>query len=256
MSDSAIRILLDRVVKLDSLPAPVGASPADPQLEHFVSVMSFYTNTEMATESDDGVVITPDHADDVTRACRLLKDIAQSEKGLVEGPLCRDRQRWIGTSATLDRSSFVEAAVAAGHPPSTKPFGQGLYTATAARRGGSMWQMYLSPYYGSDLYPLPWHIWQLDPEEEAAVFEITSAQGWADFVVQYARLDGGIIYPDWNKVAQDFSGVHMTLRAIVATQGFQFVTERGVTAAPYWDIESTLWLRWCFVSVEHRGVMY
>ncbi|MET8676717.1 hypothetical protein ABZW18_03715 [Streptomyces sp. NPDC004647] len=256
MSDPAIRILRDRVAELDSPPVPASASTADPQLEHFVSVMSFYTNTEMAAESDGAAVLTPDDADDVTHRCQLLKDIAQREKGLAEGPLRRDRQRWIGTSATLDRSCFVEAAETADLSPSTKPFNLGLYTATATQRGDSMWQTYLNPYYGSDLHPLPWHSWQVEVRKEASVLEITSARSWAEFVVRYARVDGGIIYPDWNKAAQHYSGVHMTLRAIVATQGFQFFTEHGVTAAPYWDIESTLWLRWCFSSVVRQGVTY
>lgn len=256
MSDPALRILRKRLTELDSPPVPVDTSAANPRLEHFISVMTFYTNTEMAAESSGAAVLAPDTADDITRTCQLLKHTAQDEKSLVEGPLHRDRQRWIGTSAPLNRSHFVDAAETPAHPPSTKPFNQGLYTSTVAQRGGSMWQMYLSPYYGSDLYPLPWHIWQLTPEENAPVFEITSATDWTDFTTRYARPHNDIIYPDWAKAAQDFSGVHMTLRAIAATQGFQFLTTQGITAAPYWDVESTLWLHWCFTPPDPQGTTY
>jgi len=29
-------------------------------------------------------------------------------------------------------------------------------------------------------------------------------------------------------------------------QGIGFPTEDGIVAAPYWDVESTFWLRWSF----------
>jgi hypothetical protein len=71
-----------------------------------------------------------------------------------------------------------------------------------------------------------------------------------DFVLSHPRRERGWLFPDWNSVAHQCDGVHMTLRAIAATQGLYFPTEQGIVAAPYWDIESTLWLRWCFGSVR------
>ncbi|MFF3712878.1 hypothetical protein [Streptomyces phaeochromogenes] len=44
--------------------------------------------------------------------------------------------------------------------------------------------------------------------------------------------------------------MHVTLRAIVATQGLRFPVKGGATVPPYWDIESVLWLRWCFSSTR------
>ncbi|MFJ2815691.1 hypothetical protein [Streptomyces sp. NPDC087294] len=268
MSESAIRILRDRVAELDSPLVPADASAGDPRLERAVSVMSFCTDTEMAAVSGGTAVLTPDAADEATRDCRLLREIARTDASLVEGPLRRDRQRWIGTAAPpgtapptgtpapLDRSRFTEATAAAGHPPEVKPFRHGLFTSTATRGGAGMWEMYLRPYHGSDLFPLPWQVWQVEPTAEASVLDITSARDWADFVERYAREHQGIVHPDWEKAAQDVSGVHLTLRAIVATQGFQFRTASGLTAAPYWDVETTLWLRWHFSSVRCLDVIH
>ncbi|MEW2578553.1 hypothetical protein [Streptomyces syringium] len=63
-------------------------------------------------------------------------------------------------------------------------------------------------------------------------------------------MHNGSVFSDWRRVAQDYAGVHMTLRAIVATQGFRFPVEGGLAAAPYWDLESVLWLRWCFSGLR------
>ena len=114
-----------------------------------------------------------------------------------------------------------------------------------------MWRTYLELFHGSDLYPLPWYVWELHASErECPVLHITSAAEWAAFVTTYPQSHRELIYPDWRGVARDFSGVHMTLRAIAATQGYSFQTPQGRTAPPFWDIESTLWLRWCFESCQ------
>lgn len=59
-----------------------------------------------------------------------------------------------------------------------------------------------------------------------------------------------MLYPDWRAVAQRYDAVHMTLRAIAATQGLLFPTDEGQIAPTFWDVESTFWLRWCFRSVR------
>ncbi|MFI1100680.1 hypothetical protein [Streptomyces melanogenes] len=99
--------------------------------------------------------------------------------------------------------------------------------------------------------PRPWHTWELQVTDPAAtVLEITGVGAWAAFVERYAAVHSGAVFPDWDKVAHDYAGVHVTLRAILATQGFRFAVKDGLTAPPYWDIESVLWLRWCFSSVR------
>jgi hypothetical protein len=257
VSDGSVGLLRERVEELDTGPLPVVPSDADPRLLHFVSVMSSCTDTAMAARSSGPARLVPADADRIAGSCRLLEDLARDEGGLVGGPLDREGQHWIGTgrhaSAPVDvaepaRSRFVEPRAAGpAQLLSPKPFGLGLYTSTATRAGPSMWRIYLDSYYGSDLYPLPWYTWKLGPAPaEVRVLEIAGAGDWASFVERYATAGGGLLYPDWLQVARDLDAVHVTPRAVVAAQGFSFPVAGGVTAPAFWDVETTLWLRWCF----------
>ncbi|WP_035791898.1 hypothetical protein [Kitasatospora mediocidica] len=253
MSGTALDILRRRVEALDAGPASDDSPTADPRLAHFVSVLSSCTNTQMAeefAESGGPALLRPAEADEATRRCRLLTAVAREEEGLVAGPLRRSEQCWIASGPAPAASRLLDADRGGPHPPSTKPFGLGLFTSTRTRRGDSMWQMYLDPYRGSDLFPLPWYSWRLTAAEDSRIRELASAADWVGFVEEYARPGDGLLHPDWARVAADHDGVHMTLAAIVATQGFRFQAAGGVTAAPYWDVESTLWLRWVFAAVE------
>ncbi|MCL4544825.1 MAG: hypothetical protein M1118_09575 [Chloroflexi bacterium] len=114
-----------------------------------------------------------------------------------------------------------------------------------------MWRVFLEFGTEASLHSRPWSVWELQPEPPGAkVLEINSARAWCDFVQRYARVAGELVYPDWPGVACDFDAVHMSLAAIVATQGFNFPASPYVTAAAYWDVETTLWLRWRFTSVR------
>jgi hypothetical protein len=78
------------------------------------------------------------------------------------------------------------------------------------------------------------------------VYEIPNARAWTDLVTTYPREYNSLIYPDWQQIETQYDAVHMTLRAIFAMQGLRLRTEAGVVAETYWDVESTLWLRWVF----------
>ncbi|MEV6954148.1 hypothetical protein [Streptomyces sp. NPDC051183] len=255
MHPSPIRVLAQRAADLDASADPNAS--ADAGLRHFTSVMSLWTEPETNARTGGRTVVEPSDADEVADTCVLLSRLARDEPSLVRGPLDRTRQHWIGTGphelmpsrhATPARERFTTPR-GAPIPPSTKPFRLGLYTSTAQRTGPGMWRMYLDQ--GSNLHPRPWHTWELRVTDPAAqVLEITGAGDWAAFVGRYPLVQSGVVFPDWDEVAQDYAGVHVTLRAILATQGFSFAVGDGLTSAPYWDIESTLWLRWCFSSIR------
>jgi hypothetical protein len=111
-----------------------------------------------------------------------------------------------------------------------------------------MWRAYLDLYRGSDLFPLPWQVWSLPAATSPSrIREITSAADWAALVERYPRPGADVIYPDWAAAAGDgIDAVHLTLRAVVAVQGFSFPTRSGLSAPGFWDVETTLWLRWAF----------
>ncbi|MFF5706604.1 hypothetical protein ACFY7H_29575 [Streptomyces sp. NPDC012794] len=256
MRPTPARILRRRVTQLDA--AGDLTADVDAALRHFTSVMTRWTEPEMTALAGGPAVLAPpelEEADEMADGCLLLGRLTRDEESLVRGPLDRTRQHWIGTSPhelvphrqpTLVPERFTAPG---GHPgpPSTKPFHLGLYTSTARRDGSGMWRIYLD--LGSSLHPRPWQTWHLPVTAPAAdILEINGAGDWAAFVGRYPLARGDDVYPDWAKAARDYAGVHMTLRAIVTVQGFAIPVADGLAAAPFWDIESTLWLRWCFAT--------
>ncbi|UQI46760.1 hypothetical protein M1P56_21620 [Streptomyces sp. HU2014] len=263
MRPTPARILRRRVTQLDAAADPAAGTDADADvlLRHFTSVMPLWTEPEMAALAGGPAVVDPSEADAAVEDCLLLRHLAREEPGIVLGPLERARQHWIGTGPhelapsreSVPRRERFRAPGDDPLPPSTKPFHVGLYTSTARHGGTGMWRMYLDQ--GSSLHPRPWYTWELpvtDPTAE--VLEIGDATAWAAFVGRYPLVHDGSVFPDWRAVAQDYAGVHMTLRAIAATQGFRVRVGGGVAAAPpYWDVESVLWLRWVFGGVRLVG---
>jgi len=118
-----------------------------------------------------------------------------------------------------------------------------------------MWRTFLELGSERSLHPRPWTVWRLQPEDGVAVLEIDSARGWRDFVQAFPRVRGRFISPDWTQVACEYDAVHITLAAIIATQAFTFAATPHVIAPSYWDIETTLWLRWCFTAVTQVEVV-
>jgi hypothetical protein len=88
----------------------------------------------------------------------------------------------------------------------------------------------------------------LDIYKDVKVAEIASARSWLEFVCAHPYVCGDQVVVDWSEASQKFDGVHITLAAIVAAQGFSFVTDYGVIPPAFWDVESTLWLKWAFPS--------
>jgi hypothetical protein len=261
MPSSGIEWLHERVSELDSV--EIGPGLGDDPIGRFVRLMAAWTNTRMTFDAGRPVVLEPAAADELTAGCRLLNEIARTDADLVRGPLDHRRQQWIGTAkrsgsaATpeLTRQSFVSADVPGHARPSTKPADLGIYTSTAVGDGRSMWRAFLEIGTEASLHRRPWAVWDVRLYgDRAKVCEIDSAATWCDLVQAYPIRADGLLYPDWRAIATDFDGVHMTLAAILATQGFTFLTSAGPIAAPYWDLETTLWLRWRFESVTLREV--
>ncbi|MEU9181875.1 hypothetical protein AB0C90_34590 [Streptomyces sp. NPDC048550] len=256
MRPTPARLLRRRIAQLDV--ASELTVDTEAALRHFTSVMTGWTEPEMTAMAGGPAHLARaelEEADEMADSCLLLGRLARDEESLVRGPLDRTRQHWIGTSPhdlvphrrpALDPERFTAPG---GHPgpPSTKPFHLGLYTCTARRDGTGMWRTYLD--LGSSLHPKPWQTWHLPVTATASdILEINGAGDWTDFVERYPLANGNEVYPDWLKAARDYAGVHMTLRAIVAVQGFEIPVADGLAAAPFWDIESVLWLRWCFAA--------
>jgi len=245
-----------RVAQLDAVPGSHGPS-AD--IEHFIRVMERVTGTGTPMDIHTLSCDSPTDADALVDNSRLLARLTDVVPEIVAGPIRLDSQYWVCTDkprplptnwSTLSESHFVGVSDAVTVEVSTKPFDVGLFTSTGALDYYGMWRTYLDINRGSTLHPLPWHTWAVEPHRDVVVYEISSASQWVNFVLSHPQRQDGLLFPDWRSVARHYDGVHMTLRAITATQELYFQTDRGVVAPTYWDVESTLWLRWCFGSAR------
>lgn len=178
----------------------------------------------------------------------VLSRMLAAAPEVVRGPINLKDQHWISAGSLPCKSRFIGAIEGLDPLASIKPIKFGLYTSTGIAGGPGMWRAYLNWNEGSTLCPLPWCTWVVEIGPDVVVREITSEVEWVEFVQSYPQKSEGLLYPDWCAIARDYAGVHMTIRAIAATQGFCFSVPGGLIASPTWDVESTVWLRWCFRS--------
>jgi hypothetical protein len=141
--------------------------------------------------------------------------------------------------------------------PRVKPRG-GMWTSTYAGSHGSGWvQWCLSEDYGctpDSTFPL----WTLEPDTAARIYQIDSYADLESLVAAYPHRqefpDHGFgawsdVRPRWEHVARDFDAVNLT------DEG-QWETRLSHPLDLYgWDCESTLWLRWAFVSATDLGLV-
>jgi hypothetical protein len=89
-----------------------------------------------------------------------------------------------------------------------------------------------------------WQSWKLIVDDKACVYHIDSAEAFDKLLRQYPLpLSRSGLYPDWDKVRQDYHAVHLT------ESGFLALKER----LPGWDCESTVWFKWKFLDVIDLG---
>ena len=248
------------------------AEPVTPQVaggpcvdvDHFITVVERITSAGIPKINDAADVdvlpcVSAAVADAFLKSSRLLARLEDAVPAIVTGPLRFDLQYWVGIEnrsgapkreLTLSEPHFIGVSDAVPMKASTKPFYVGLFTSTGVLGTYGMWRIYLDRYERYALDPRPRWTWAVELHDNVVVHEIASASQWVEFVLSHPRREGELLFPDWKSVARQCDGVHMTLRAIAATQGLYFPTEQGVIAAPYWDVESTFWVRWCFDSVK------
>jgi hypothetical protein len=259
---SGLTALARRIAEFDreSGLAPMeGSEELDPDVARFLRIIQAVTPPGVITEEHLRCAPLAGAADELIDSSEFLRRLGRRFPAIVVGPVLKSSQWWIATGRpihlpsrvmTLAKEQFVDATKAGKDPLSTKPFHLGLYTSSGFAETFGLWWWYLRLNRPSTLFPLPWQVWSVGVREDAKVREIGTASEWAEFVSAYPVVRGRLLYPDWACVARDWDGVHMTLRAIAATQGVWFASGRRVIAAPYWDVESVLWLRWVFTETR------
>jgi hypothetical protein len=105
--------------------------------------------------------------------------------------------------------------------------------------------------FADAFHAAPMACWRLGVAPGARIFEVDGPQAWHDLCARYSveSLDGRIV-PEWSLVARDFDGVHLTLGGLLTAEQVRFASAADWSQHDGWDFEQTLWLRWCFTSVE------
>ena len=203
---------------------------------------------------------TPDHdrvvADALAQGPRLVglarTLLARPETAWWFGPVERGAQEWISRSRERPDPGRLVTPTAA---PSTwerdaqKPRG-GLYTSTAAD-GTSSALALLAEGYGDYNLPPPLVRYRLRAAADARVCEIDGPVAWHRLCARYpAAADDGRLVPDWALVVREWDGVHLTLGGLLAAEQVRVEGPTGWTEHRSWDAEQTVWLRWCFETVE------
>ena len=208
-------------------------------------------------------VVKAHDADEVIAGSRLLTRLGSIVPQTIDGKLDRSAQYWLSTAKFnwnkprepyLSESNFVDAENAS-IAASTKPFYVGLYTYTGISGSHGMWREYVERAVRGTGFERPWHIWKVQANPGARVWEVDSASAWANLNVSYPCIVDGLIYPDWFAIGAAYDAVHLSAMAIAAIQGVRISTSLGVIAPSYWDVESTLWLHWRLDDVSEVEVV-
>jgi hypothetical protein len=162
--------------------------------------------------------------------------------------LDRHQQVWVegrkGGPPSMDRFD-VDLDQFAGAP---KPR-QALWTCTLADSLVTDWIEWMR--FGEDHRRGPYKCWRLVVDPGARVFEIRAAEDWLRLVGAYGiqRSDGQIM-PDWRLVARDWEAVHLSLGGLLSAERVVMPIGASSTALEGWNMESTVWFRWAFTTIE------
>jgi hypothetical protein len=173
---------------------------------------------------------------------------------------CAAAQWW--STPALERAQLWIAAIDAipenGHPSPRhygKPPNQ-IWTSSALDDGSSAWWHLLR--VGADRAPpeTTHSVWRLTPRSDARVYEIRAAEDWARLceAFPFVMVDG-YVGPDWDAIANEYDGVHLTVEGLIRAQCVEVETRYGTAKLDAWDAESTAWLQWAFERVERIGYM-
>ena len=115
--------------------------------------------------------------------------------------------------------------------------------------------------------------WAVQIPESVEVYEVLCAEDWVSLVENYprpcvdgrnsewtrwTRSEGPWLLPDWDSIARDFDGVHVSLAAYLASAFRALPAGEAQTVLIGWNPDETLWLRsrpvlWDRLEVHNLG---
>ncbi len=140
----------------------------------------------------------------------------------------------------------------------TKPR-RSFWTSTSVGECSSSWLHFIR--WGEDrvFWEPPYRRWRLEVLPTARVYEVHGPQAWQSLCLTYpapscapypiCRPDT-LIEPDWQAVAQDWDGVHLSVGGLLTAERVRWGRPGAQTHLYGWGAESTLWLRWVFARAQ------
>jgi hypothetical protein len=184
-------------------------------------------------------------------------------------PVDRDAQVWAyGTPGPPSRPELKTDLSQFG-PEVPKPK-RALWTSTALPGLLSPWLESGENLQRSE----PHRLWKLGASSGARVAEVHSPFDWWGLASAYPSRIPGFRYalvpdpshpgvltsdrsegharcdPDWGRLAEDWDAVHVSMAGVMTAEDVAYERDGFVTELRGWEMESTVWLRWVFTSVE------
>jgi hypothetical protein len=101
-------------------------------------------------------------------------------------------------------------------------------------------------------------VWELDGPrswtELCDHYPDDTAQTYRDQWRKWGLAQDRVITPNWQQVAQEWDGVHLSMGGVLTTEGVPLDVGNGGSMLQGWTCEGTLWLRWTFDPPERLPV--
>lgn len=100
-----------------------------------------------------------------------------------------------------------------------------------------------------------WRYYKVNLNPSKPVYEIDSQSDWAELcefapVVMPKYQYSGYVEPDWTRVAEQWSGVHVTVNGLISCLNVEVPTSSGLAMMAHWLYERTAWFEWPVASFE------
>ena len=251
--------LMERIARLDSATLrPVSVEALGRIFVETMSEVSF-----RGTPVDSVDIVDPDWADVVVAGSHVISQLFELAAWLWAAPMADAcEQRWIATgnppwaeqaSTVPSRENLLTADSIVDLQTAVAARQVGLYTSSATEAYTGMWSQFIELNSTDVLWTRPWTTWRLEPSPEARILQVSTAKDWAALVQRHHIRRKGHLYADWRAVAETHDALHFSPSAVCAVEGFAVECDAGLIAPTYWDVEFTLWLRWCFISTVQVG---
>lgn len=222
----------------------------------FVRVMSAVSFR--GTPDGDVERATAERADEVASRSLMLARLLELAPWMTAGPnsdeceqvwIATQRPEWQSPARSIPtRDDFVTPSTLP-NDLTKRPLAFGLYTSSANTEYRGMWDTFVRQNTTDALWRRPWITWRLGIAGTPRIYNITTARDWVALVERYPYMDEKWVHADWSKIGENYAGVHISPSAVFAVEGLAVSSQYGDIAPTYWDVESTIWLRWCFESI-------